>query len=94
MALHYNSDSGNRDLPAKAIPLTDQNEVEPPQHVLDYARDVGARLIVRTKYWSPSKPGAWYIKGNRNTDYAQVQLLVEGNLATGRFSRRECWILP
>jgi len=89
---HYHSDSGDRDLPSE-LPIPHQGETVPPPHVLQYARERGARLIVRT-FASGRHPGAWYVKGNRNTDYVQVKTSIQYNVNHHRHRRRQCWLLP
>jgi len=89
---HYHSDSGNRDLPSE-LRIPHQGETVPPPHVLECARERGARLIVRT-FASGGNPGAWYVKGNHNTDYVQVKTSIQHNVNVPPFSGRQCWLLP
>lgn len=96
----YNSDIGNRDAringksvkqkPIQLLTPDESGETVPP-HVQEVARSRGARLIIRTFRYG-NKPGAWYVKGDANTDYDAVEQCVVSNQT--RFARRRCWILP
>ena len=96
----YNSDIGNRDAringksvkqkPIQLLSADESGESVPP-HVQEVARSRGSRLIIRTFRYG-NKPGAWYVKGDANTDYDAVEECVISNQA--RFCRRRCWILP
>ena len=96
----YNSDIGNRGArvngrtvkqkPVQLLSPDESWETVPP-HVQEVARSRGARLIIRTKRYG-NKPGAWYVKGDENTDYDAVEQSVISNQE--KFARRVCWILP
>ena len=96
----YNSDIGNRGArvngksvkqkPVQLLSPDESGETVPP-HVQDVARSRGARLIIRTFRYG-NKPGAWYVKGDYDTDYDAVEECVISNQE--RFARRRCWILP
>ena len=96
----YNSDIGNRgarvngktvkQIPVQLLSPDESGETVPP-HVQEVAMSRGARLIIRTFRYG-KKPGAWYIKGDYDTDYDAVEQCVISNQE--RFARRRCWILP
>ena len=96
----YNSDIGDRgarvngrtvkETPIQLLSPDESWETVPP-HVLECARSQGSRLIIRTIRFG-NKPGAWYVKGDENTDYDAVEQIVISNQT--RHARRICWILP
>lgn len=96
----YNSDIGNRgaringrtvkETPIQLLSPNESSEII-PLHVLECARSQGSRLIIRTIRLG-NKPGAWYVKGDENTDYNAVEQCVISNQT--RHARRICWILP
>ncbi len=86
---HYNSDSGNRDLKSlPSLPLTYTFK-----QVLDIAYEIKAPLIVKTSYISEAKPGAWYIKGNKDSNYEEIKNRIEQNLINEDHIRRNCYLI-
>ncbi len=93
--LHFNSDSGDRDLGRhKKYPRdTDFNVVFQDAVVL--ARRYGSNgvLVVRTKPYGEF-PGAWYIKGfDGKASYQTILHKVEENHTSGKFARRDCYVI-
>jgi uncharacterized membrane protein len=86
--VHYNSDSGNRDLKELSYPLT-YTFIE----ILNIAYENKAPLIVKTSYKSEAKPGAWYIKGNEDSNYENIKNRIEENILNGNHTKRECYLI-
>lgn len=85
----YNSDTGNRDMPAESY---DKNM--PFIEVLQKAVQLKAHLIVRTSYVNDERPGAWYVKGHRsNLSYEDIKTMVEQNVETNTHSKRVCYLI-
>jgi len=68
--------------------------------VIDYAKSfLGntsiAVFIVKTSYVSDVKPGAWYIKGTKNTTvpYEIIKRKCEENTENGKWNSRESYLI-
>lgn len=85
---HYNSDSGNYDLRHISYPNTYTFK-----QILDIAYEIKAPLIVKTSYVSEAKPGAWYIKGNIESNYEEIKNQIEENIRNGKHTRRNCYLI-
>jgi hypothetical protein len=85
----YKSDSGSRDFEEKSfskdIPFTE---------ILKKAFELKAPLISKTSYFSPQKPGAWYIKGYKNnSSYDEIKTIIEDNVKNNKFQKRICYLI-
>jgi hypothetical protein len=85
---HYNGDSGDRDLKAVSYPLT-YTFIQ----ILNIAYEIKAPLIVKTSYVSEAKPGAWYIKGNSETNYEEIKTRIEENVDRNWRTCRDCYLI-
>jgi hypothetical protein len=85
----YNSDSGNRDMPAESYDK-DMSFIR----VLQRAVEIKAPLIVKTSYVNDERCGAWYIKGqNSNFSYEDIKIMVEENVQNNKHSKRICYLI-
>jgi hypothetical protein len=85
----YNSDTGNRDMPAETY-----HKNMPFIEVLQRAVQIKASLIVKTSYVSDERPGAWYIKGqNSNLSYEDIRTMIEENARNNIHSKRICYLI-
>jgi len=86
--IHYNSDSGDRDMKEKNYPLT-YTFIQ----ILNMAYERKAPLIVKTSYMSEERPGAWYIKGNIDSDYDEIKKRIEENVQRDWRTCRDCYLI-
>lgn len=65
------------------------------EQILSIAVKYKAPIIIKTKYMSEKKPGAWYIKGTkeRNISYQDVKLKCEENHENKKWSSRYCYLI-
>jgi hypothetical protein len=85
----YNSDTGNRDMPAKSY-----NKNMPFIEILQKAVQLKAPLIVKTSYISETRPGAWYIKGhNSDLSSEDIRKMIENNVLIKKHTKRICYLI-
>ena len=86
----YDSDSGTRDLGSEETYNKDMSLFE----VLQKAIELKAHMIVKTSYVSDVRPGAWYIKGYKNTlSYEEIKATIEDNVLHNKFPKRICYLI-
>ena len=63
--------------------------------MVNIASGFRAPIIIQTSYMSESRPGAWYIKGIKNTDvtYDAIKLRCEENEKNKKWSVRNCYLI-
>ena len=90
MKPQYNTDTGNRDLGSE----TTLSKKTPFGIVEKMAKEIGARLIVKTSYISEKKPGRYYLKGykGKKSD-EEIKNILEKNKSEGKYSKRESWLV-
>ena len=94
---HYNTDISNwgedDNLKLKGVKICDNTNTF--KDILDIAFALKAPIIIKTSYKSEKKPGAWYIKGTKNTEisYDTIKLKCEENHNIKKYCSRDCWLI-
>jgi len=77
------------DLPENYNNTNNNNKL--PECIKIKARERGTVLIVRSSKYG-NKPGAFYLKGDFNTDYKLVEKIIIDNYLNNINKTRKCWL--